>query len=148
MQSIDAVPAFDLRISIQGTEPEIWRRLQVPASLTVPQFHLAVQAAFGWENRHLYGIQYVDRRGKPRSLAGPDDETEDPEAAPVSGIVLSELLDPNDPQRARCEYEYDFGDCWTHAVELLGALELTAGELVCAAGANRGPVEDSGGTNG
>ncbi|MFE5838830.1 hypothetical protein [Arthrobacter sp. NPDC056493] len=66
----------------------------MPAGLAVAQFHLAVQAAFGWEDRHLYGIRYVDPSGKPRVLAGPDDETEDLEAAPVSGVVLSDLLDP------------------------------------------------------
>lgn len=148
MQSTDAVPAFDLRITITGTEPEVWRRLKVPAALTVQQFHLAVQAAFGWEDRHLYGIRYMDRAGKPGVLAGPDDETEDSDAAPVSGVVLSDLVDPNPPGRSAFEYEYDFGDCWTHEVELLGAVELAAGELVCVDGGNRGPVEDSGGAAG
>ena len=148
MHSTDAVPAFDLRVSIQGTDPEIWRRLQLPADLTVPQFHLAVQAAFGWEDRHLYGIRYVDLKGKPAVLAGPDFETEEAEAAAVSGVVLSDLLDAKQPGRSRIEYEYDFGDCWTHEVELLGAVDLAAGELVCMEGASRGPVEDSGGAAG
>ena len=148
MHSTDDVPAFDLRVSIQGTDPEIWRRLQLPADLTVPQFHLAVQAAFGWEDRHLYGIRYVDLKGKPAVLAGPDFETEEAEAAAVSGVVLSDLLDAKQPGRSRIEYEYDFGDCWTHEVELLGAVDLAAGELVCMEGASRGPVEDSGGAAG
>ncbi|MFC9336178.1 plasmid pRiA4b ORF-3 family protein [Arthrobacter sp. NPDC057009] len=148
MHSTDAVPAFDLRVSIQGTDPEIWRRLQLPADLTVPQFHLAVQAAFGWEDRHLYGIRYADRKGKPAVLAGPDYETEEAEAAAVSRVVLSDLLDAKQPGRSRIEYEYDFGDCWTHEVELLGAVDLAAGELVCLEGASRGPVEDSGGAAG
>ena len=79
MQTTDAVPAFDLRISITGTEPEIWRRLQLPAALTVPQFHLAAQAAFGWEDRHLYSIGFVDGKGDQRASTGPDDETDSPE---------------------------------------------------------------------
>ncbi|MFC7847194.1 plasmid pRiA4b ORF-3 family protein [Arthrobacter sp. NPDC057388] len=148
MQSTNVVPGFDLRVSIQGTDPEIWRRLQLPAALTVPQFHLAVQAAFGWEDRHLYGIRYMDRKGRPAVLAGPDFETEESEAAAVSGVVLSDLLDAKRPGRSRIEYEYDFGDCWTHEVELLGAVDLAAGELTCVDGASRGPVEDSGGAAG
>jgi hypothetical protein len=147
MQAAGTVPAFDLRISIEDTEPQIWRRLHIPESLTVPQFHLAVQAAFGWENRHLYAIRCVDRRGTARDLIGPDDESEDNGAEPASGVVLSELLDAQKPGTS-FEYEYDFGDGWTHQVELLGPAELAPGELRCVDGANRGPVEDSGGTHG
>ncbi|HAG58823.1 MAG TPA: hypothetical protein DCL83_05660 [Arthrobacter bacterium] len=147
MQLSGTVPAFDLRISITDTEPLIWRRLQVPATLTVPEFHLAVQATFGWENSHLYAVRGVDRAGKPRWIIGPDDATEDLDAEPATGVVLSELLDAQKPGTA-LEYEYDFGDGWTHNVEVLGPAELTAGELLCVDGANRGPVEDSGGPHG
>ncbi|WP_248762071.1 plasmid pRiA4b ORF-3 family protein [Pseudarthrobacter sp. SSS035] len=142
-----SVPAFDLRISITDTEPLIWRRLQVPVTLTVPEFHLAVQAAFGWENSHLYAVRCVDRAGKPREIVGPQDLTEDLDAEPASGVVLSELLDAQKPGSA-LEYEYDFGDSWTHHVEVFGSADLPAGELLCVDGATRGPVEDSGGPHG
>lgn len=33
------VPAYDLRVSIQDTEPEIWRRLLVPETITVLELH-------------------------------------------------------------------------------------------------------------
>ncbi|MHA7289149.1 plasmid pRiA4b ORF-3 family protein [Arthrobacter sp. MDT3-24] len=147
MQLSGTVPAIDLRISITDTEPLIWRRLQVPVTRTVPEFHLAVQAAFGWENSHLYAIRCVDRAGKPREIVGPHDLTEDLDAEPASGVVLSELLDAQKPGSA-LEYEYDFGDSWTHHVEVLGSADLPAGELLCVDGANRGPVEDSGGPHG
>ena len=97
MDSPATVPAFDLRVSIQDTEPEIWRRLLVPESLTVAEFHLAVQAAFGWEDRHLYAVRCVDRNGLPRVIVGPDDEAEDLGAEPASAVVLSELLDASKP---------------------------------------------------
>ena len=147
MQSAGTVPAFDLRISIEDTEPLIWRRLKVPASLTVAGFHLAVQAAFGWENRHLYAVRCLDRDGKSRVIMGPDDALEDLDAEPASGVVLSDLLDAEAPTSA-LEYDYDFGDSWTHPVQLLGSAELPAGELLCVDGDNRGPVEDSGGPHG
>ncbi|WP_426989946.1 plasmid pRiA4b ORF-3 family protein [Pseudarthrobacter sp. Y6] len=147
MQLSGTVPAFGLRISITDTEPLIWRTLQVPVALTVPEFHLAVQAAFGWENSHLYAIRWVDRAGKPREIAGPHDLTEDLDAEPASGVVLSELLDAQKPGTT-LEHEYDFGDSWTHHVEVLGSADLPVGELLCVDGANRGPVEDSGGPHG
>jgi hypothetical protein len=147
MQPSGPVPAYDLRITLENTEPLIWRRLQVPATLSIPEFHLAVQAVFGWENRHLYDVRGTDLAGKPRTIIGPDDATEDLDAEPASGVVLSELLDARKPG-TEIEYEYDFGDSWTHRVELLGAAELAAGELKCVDGANRGPLEDSGGPHG
>ena len=148
MASMQTVPAFDLRISIEDTEPEIWRRLIVPESLTVPQFHEAIQRAFGWQDRHLYGIRCVDREGQPRAIVGPDDAAEDTGAEPASGVGLAELLDPARKGTPNFEYEYDFGDAWTHTVRLMGPARIPAGTLSCVAGANRGPVEDSGGPGG
>ena len=53
MDRASTVPASDLRVSIQDTEPEIWRRLSVPETITVPDLHRVLQAAVGWEDRHL-----------------------------------------------------------------------------------------------
>ena len=142
------VPAYDLRVTIQDAEPPIWRRLQVPESLTVAEFHLAVQAAYGWEDCHLYAVRCLDRQGQPRVIVGPDREAEDLDAEPPSGVVLSELLDASKPRTAAMEYEYDFGDGWIHDVELLGPAQLAAGTIACVDGVGRGPVEDSGGPRG
>ena len=142
------VPAVDLRISIQGSEPEIWRRLLLPETATVPQFHEAIQRAFGWQDRHLYGIRCVDRHGTPRIIVGPDEAVEDSGAEPASGVVLFELLDAAGPAPELFEYEYDFGDSWTHTVELVGPAWVPEGTISCLEGANRGPVEDSGGPDG
>ncbi|QDY89031.1 plasmid pRiA4b ORF-3 family protein [Arthrobacter sp. UKPF54-2] len=145
---LNSVPAVDLRISIQGTEPEIWRRLLVPETVTVPQFHEAIQRAFGWRDQHLYGVRCVDRHGEPRIIVGPDEAVEDSGAEPASGVVLCELVDATGPSPQVFEYEYDFGDSWTHTVELVGPALLPEGNIRCVAGANRGPVEDSGGIGG
>ncbi|MFF2317474.1 plasmid pRiA4b ORF-3 family protein [Arthrobacter sp. NPDC058097] len=148
MQPTDAVPAFNLRISIQGTEPEIWRQLQLPETITIPEFHRAIQAAFGWENRHLYGIRCIDIHGERRVIVGPDEAADDIDAEAASGVVLSELLDAQATGSADFEYEYDFGDSWTHTIELMGPAKLPAKSLRCTGGANRGPVEDAGGIGG
>lgn len=67
---------------------------------------------------------------------------------PASGVVLFELLDAQQTAPVRFEYEYDFGDAWTHLFEVMGPAELPAGAVRCTDGANRGPVEDSGGIYG
>ena len=148
MESPTTVPAYDLRVSIQDAEPGIWRRLLVPETITVPELHRVLQTAFGWENRHLFGIRCVDRLGQPRVIIGPDDAAEEMGDEPASGVVLFELLDAQQAGPSPLEYEYDFGDAWTHVFEVMGPAELPAGAVRCTGGANRGPVEDSGGTYG
>lgn len=145
---MQTVPAFDLRISIQNTEPEIWRRLLVPETLTVPQFHEAIQRAFGWRDQHLYGIRCLDRHGEDRIIVGPDEAAQDVDAEPASDVVLSELLDAAGKGPELFEYEYDFGDSWLHTVELVGPALVPEGSIRCVDGASRGPVEDSGGAGG
>lgn len=147
MQPAGTVPALDLRITIEETEPLVWRRLVVPLSLTFSEFHLALQSAFGWEDRHLYSFRAADVNGKPRLIVGPDEEAEDLGAEPASGVVLTDLFDAWTSD-ALIEYEYDLGDAWTHEIQVIGPGELAAGELLCLEGANRGPVEDSGGPHG
>jgi len=38
------------KITLVGTEPPIWRRVEVPAELTLKDLHSVIQAAMGWEN--------------------------------------------------------------------------------------------------
>ena len=90
----------------------------------------------------------MDRLGQPRVIIGPDDAAEEMGDEPASGVVLFELLDAQQAGPSTLEYEYDFGDAWTHVLEVMGPAELPAGAVRCIGGANRGPVEDAGGTSG
>jgi hypothetical protein len=56
---------------------------------------------------------------------------------PASCVVLFELLDAQQTGPATLEYEYDFGDAWTHLFEVIGPAELPAGTVCVIGGANR-----------
>ena len=46
---------FHLKIQLKNiTQPPVWRRLLVPARFNFWEFHLVIQAAFGWENYHMF----------------------------------------------------------------------------------------------
>ena len=45
---------YQIKISLLGARPPIWRRLLVPAAMTLAQLHDVLQAAMGWENCHLH----------------------------------------------------------------------------------------------
>lgn len=49
---------FQLKVTLKGTKPEIWRRVLVDAYLTLDQVHEVVQAAFGSWNYHLYEFEF------------------------------------------------------------------------------------------
>lgn len=53
---------YQLRLTLDDVEPEIWRRVLVPADLTLDGLNNVVQAAFGWDNSHLHEF----KRGKQR----------------------------------------------------------------------------------
>jgi len=46
---------LQLKIQIKGiSKPPVWRRLLVPDHFRFHRFHQIIQAAFGWEDYHLY----------------------------------------------------------------------------------------------
>ena len=45
---------YQLKISLQGISPMIWRRFLVPETLTLYELHRLVQIGFGWEDYHLH----------------------------------------------------------------------------------------------
>ncbi|MGH3630151.1 MAG: IS1096 element passenger TnpR family protein, partial [Sciscionella sp.] len=44
--------ALQLRVSLRDTD--VWRRLVVPALLTLRELHAVLQTAVGWEDYHLH----------------------------------------------------------------------------------------------
>ncbi|WP_255469952.1 plasmid pRiA4b ORF-3 family protein [Pseudarthrobacter sp. NamE2] len=75
----------------------------------------------------------------------PQQECEEPDDRPEEAFSLDQLW--RWVRRARCFYEYDFGDSWLHRLELVS--QRPADKCTPPArlidGARRGPLEDSGG---
>lgn len=136
---------YQIKITLLGTRPPIWRRLLVPAGMTLAQLHDVLQAAMGWEDCHLHEFR-IGRQtfGLP-----------DPDAGLMGGagsvnerkVRLSDVLRK---AGAKAEYTYDFGDSWEHAILVEKLLPSEPGLTypVCTAGKRRGPPEDCGGLGG
>jgi hypothetical protein len=132
------VPAYQLRITLLGIDPPIWRTVQVPAHVTLYLLHRVIQVAMGWGDDHLHEF----RAGKkqygtpmPGGHVRIHDETET--------RLYRVLTKP----RQRMLYEYDFGDCWKHEVVLEEVIRGGAPleHPVCVAGERACPPEDCGG---
>lgn len=134
---------YQLKISLKGAKPPIWRRILIPADMELMELHEAIQAAMGWENCHMHQF----KQGRTFFMPEPNDDfagfggfdTED-----SSGVRIDQLLRT---EKDKIEYEYDFGDSWEHEVLLEKVLEPAAGAVypVCVKGKGACPPEDCGG---
>ncbi len=138
--------ALQLRVTLDGIAPEVWRRLVVPGTWHLGQLHLAIQAAFNWWNYHLHEFRIG-------GLRYGDPETDD------GGFLDSprlfdqhevRLLDFGYAPGTTFTYVYDFGDNWQHRVEIEEHLALDPAPRVanCTGGARARPPEDVGGLGG
>ena len=48
---------LQFKVWLLGLSPMVWRRVQVPATFTLRQFHGVIQVAMGWEGAHLFQFQ-------------------------------------------------------------------------------------------
>jgi Plasmid pRiA4b ORF-3-like protein/Domain of unknown function (DUF1841) len=131
----DAV--YQVKVTLHGAKPPIWRRLRLPASTTLAQLHQVIQVAFGWEDAHLHAFEVGGRR-----YSRPDFELWD-EAADEDKARLRDLAAR---PGTRLRYTYDFGDSWEHDVRVEDILPSDGlPHAVCLTGRRAGPPEDCGG---
>ncbi len=134
---------YQLRISLNEIEPEVWRRIWVADTMNLARLDRVFQAAMGWTNSHLHEFAIE------ASLYGvPDPDW--PSAAPILkegaytvGQVLGDSV-------KKFEYTYDLGDNWQHTVTVEKTLrpDETNVRPVCLAGQNACPPEDVGSSSG
>lgn len=110
--------AFRFKIQLRDiSHPPVWRKILVPEDFTFLRFHQVIQAAFGWEDAHLFQFSANGYRSDTFiEIPDPDDlfpsSSEKPDA---SAIKLSDIF--NQPQQ-RYTYIYDMGDDWLHIITL------------------------------
>ena len=128
---------YQVKVTLRGAKPPIWRRLRLPAATTLAQLHQVIQVAFGWEDAHLHAFEVGGRR-----YSRPDFELWD-EAADEGKARLRDLAAR---PGTRLRYTYDFGDSWEHDVLVENILPSDGvPHAVCLTGRRAGPPEDCGG---
>ena len=133
-------------VHIVGIQPKVARTLELPLDLNLAQLHEVPQASFGWTDSHLHqfdigGLTY----GAPEF---DEDGLSDRQTFEASDVRLADF-DIRYDAPLRVFYEYDFGDRWTHALELTRAVREAGVKYPrCVGGSRSGPPEDVGGTSG
>jgi hypothetical protein len=128
-----------LKVTLLDTDPPVWRRLLVPATIRLDRLDRVIQAAMGWTNSHLHMFIHSSGRYGVPDLDFP---LQDERRTTLSDLVARE--------GETVRYEYDFGDGWEHEIVLEQLLAAEPGGRYpsCAAGARACPPEDCGGVHG
>jgi hypothetical protein len=131
---------YQLRITLQEMAPPIWRRVQVPARFTLAQLHRVLQAAFGWQDCHLFSFEHGDTTYSDAETVAGFGEGREARRTRVHQVVRA--------AGERMTYTYDFGDGWEHDVVLEAILSPDPGErhATLLDGERAGPPEDCGGS--
>jgi len=132
---------YQIKVALVGIKPPIWRRLLVPANLTLADLHEVLQVAMGWQNYHLHEFCIGNQSFMP-----PDPDLGSAamvDRTPRLKAVLGKV-------GAKAEYTYDFGDGWLHTitVEKILLRDPKRNYPVCVGGKRRCPPEDCGGVYG
>jgi len=148
-QEVAASPSrrvFQFRITLRGTKPLVWRRIQVLDD-TLDKLHEHIQTAMGWTNSHLHHFFIQGQRYRDPELIQDDDE---PSHTLNSTRTLLSAVLPADGSSLSFEYEYDFGDGWMHDVLFEGSPPRQPGLVYpqCLEGEQACPPEDVGGIQG
>ena len=129
---------YQLKVTLKGARPPIWRRLLVPSSFSLGDLHGVLQVAMGWMDSHLHGFV---ARG---AVYGQRDAEFESGTIDEKRVRLDEVLRA---EKDAMVYEYDFGDGWEHKIVLEKVLGGAPEEAApsCLAGARACPPEDCGG---
>jgi len=138
---------MQFKVSLKEISPEIWRRIQVPATFTFWDLHVAIQDAMGWQDYHLHQFTLKCPGTETERLFGnPGDENFDggPKVVPSWENPIADHFNLESPE---ADYWYDFGDDWNHALILEEILPKDSGKTypACLDGARACPPEDCGG---
>lgn len=127
---------YQLKVTLPGIRPPIWRRFQVAGNTTLADLHQVLQEVMGWGSSHLYEFVIDGRRYSAR-----DDEMDkhwDATGVTLRAVALQTGL--------RFTYVYDFGDNWRHEVlvEKIQPVDDATGPPICITGKRACPPEDCG----
>ena len=127
---------YQIKITLKGIRPPIWRRVQVPGTIRLAGFHEVVQTVFGWTGSHLHEFRIGSvSYGQPNDFDG--------DVVDEAKLTLAQAVG----RSKRFLYVYDFGDNWEHdiLVEKVNAGDSGSERPFCLGGKRHRPPEDCGG---
>jgi hypothetical protein len=130
-----------IKVSLEGADPPVWRRLEVPSAMRLDRLHEVLQEVFNWNGWHLHLFETGYGDFGPPSEPAPWSSGERAEA----GVALAQVASE---EGAEITYVYDFGDDWRHDIVVEKIVPAAPGVAYprCTRGqGEETPGDDSGG---
>lgn len=132
---------YQLKATLLGTNPPIWRRIAVSGRISLGHLHGILLHAMGWDGGHMHLFH-----------VGKTDYGEmHPDLDHVENQWKVRLCDVAPAAKKRFVWEYDMGDTWLHEIiveKIDPAGPPLKGAALCLDGARACPPEDCGGVYG
>lgn len=138
--------AHKLKITLDGSDPKIYRTVIVPENFNFNELHYVIQCVMNWNESHLYqfntGAPYasdsIRLESEEENLFGYQRHNRyDAEKTFLSDFFNGKLKKMN--------YTYDFGDDWMHTITVLKKPNEEVLYPKCIKGENAAPIDDIGG---
>jgi hypothetical protein len=135
---------LQLYVNLDGSNPIIWRRIQVREDTSFFELHHILQITMGWKNSHLhefncdgYRIGEIIEEFNMEGF-GSDEVTDSKK------ISIKDIIKETDES---FRYTYDFGDSWDHILRIEKSLpaDTNIKYPICIGGEMSCPPEDCGG---
>ena len=138
---------FDFTVSLQDVLPRPWRRFLIAGTASFATLSTAIQDACGWSGGHLFRFQATgayDGDAIAGLRIGDGDDDMDGIVPDAKNVKVTRQFAPG--RSTTCLYLYDFGDDWTHDVQLNDVVSLRQRfRRRLAGGEHAFPPEDCGG---
>jgi hypothetical protein len=138
---------FQINISLNYSNPTIWRQIHLHKSHTFFELHHIIQITMGWHNYHMYEFNV---EGYRIGAIYEDEKVDGFDNNNLLDSATTKLCDVVSSVGDVIKYEYDFGDSWEHTI-VVEAFLIASSERaypMCIAGEMACPPEDSGGIYG
>lgn len=144
-------PVFQFKITLQGTKPDIWRRIQISDLYTFWDLHVAIQDVMGWKDYHLHHFEVINPITDEKEYMGiaTDDDFDILNTLPGWEYRVRDYISIK--KNHKISYVYDYGDDWEHLIEFEGEFPKTKESRhypICLGGKRACPPEDVGGIPG
>lgn len=111
---------YQIKITLKGTSPAIWRRIQLPADFSFELFHDTIQVVFGWQDYHNYNFKIAKKKIKVVQNIDSDMLIFEKYKIITCDNNLSTYLE----EGLTCLYTYDYGDMWEHLIKVEKVIDM------------------------
>lgn len=143
----DFKQVYQFKITLKGTKPPVWRRIQIPETYTFWDLHVAIQDSMGWDDTHLHEFEIFQPSSKKKARFGIPDEDFSWDIVKILPGWEYKIADYFSRGNKKADYTYDFGDDWEHIITLEKIIPRDKGLSYprCIQGERACPPEDCGG---